>query len=99
MSKSFDKSRMYQGWSTVQTWCIALTFDNSHPMLTQALEIVSCTDFPKENEVRLRGMASHRIHDIKATAPWAWDEGQSFDEDVNWNELREHYERKRKEGL
>lgn len=93
---SFDPSRKYKGWSTVQTWCIALCINNNFSLLTQALEAISGANPPDRSEVILMALVTSNASRVVETAPWAWDEGQSFIIDVDWAQLREHYESKTK---
>lgn len=90
----------YQGWANPQTWCVALYIDNDKELLSQAIEAVKdAEEYPSSTpkvlgDVVLRAKKAP-LYNI---APWCWDDGQSLD-DVNWNELVEHYKRKRSEGV
>ena len=89
---------MYQGWKNEQTWCVALTFDNEKITQDRALSIVRDNqEYPHATDALLRDFAGSIPGKVYDMAPWAWegDKDLSF---VSWTEIREHYERKIKEG-
>lgn len=79
----------YQGWTNPQTWCLALTMDNTKEH----------QDFMIENYDNLEALKTYcytKRGDIFHMAMWAWPEAYQADQ-VNWTEIQNHYKDKQNE--
>jgi hypothetical protein len=93
------KHEPYQGWTNAQTWCVALTLNNHSKTQDAAMSKVRDNlEWPRIAEVELRNYCGSIIGDIYDMAPWAWNDCQALSADVNWEEIREHFELKVREG-
>ena len=91
----------YQGWSNVQTWCVVNTFNNTKELQNLALKITREHHTDETIELSLKSLARKHNTEIHDFAPWVWDYLQAhhkWTHDVNWKEIREHYQAKIKDG-
>ncbi len=93
------RQEKYQGWTNAQTWCVALLFDNDERLFSLALGALKESEgLSSVAESELLELARNNNRRIYATAPWAWCDGETLTDHVNWGELREHYQTKLNEG-
>ncbi len=93
----------YQGWKNKQTWCVALTLDNTRELYERALEAAR-DDHP---DLALKMLCSSKkvLTEVFNMAEWCWD-GHTIGlklywhmvDVVDWKELVTHYKTKIKEG-
>lgn len=87
---------MSQGWTNDATWCVALTLDNTPEHLRLAQEITRDCASPSLHEAAEATLMIYcrRIkHEITAMASWVWEDATLAD--VDWAQLRKHYEETR----
>lgn len=86
----------YQGWTNMQTWCVALTFDNTKKLQDKMLSTLRITnEFNGRTPQEIREKNVHRLildhaADVVAMAPWVWEENR-YPERVNLTEIIEHF--------
>lgn len=87
------KTEKFQGWANAQTWCVALTLDNTKEFQDRAMEIVrQC-----KPQSCLRAYCRSLSLEIHTMAPWAWSIMRGVDADlklVKWHEIYQHYQDK-----
>lgn len=88
-------SEEYQGWTNAQTWCVALTINNTRQnqeYFKKRAAAISGPLKPRPSDAVIKAYLmdlakfntmSKQIYDM---SPWAWNQGQTL-EDVNWSEI------------
>lgn len=85
-------------YANVQTGCVILTIDNERDLLGEALDIVRACGPSQDKELEKALQDFVKVHwsTVVKMAEWVWNE---YDlDDVNWSEIREHYQTKVREG-
>lgn len=89
------KREKYQGWTNAQTWCVAGVFNNTKKLQDEVLKAVRTNlQFPRTVEMWLREIAGKNVCEVHDFAPWCWEDGETLTQDVDWSQLREHFEMK-----
>lgn len=82
----------YQGWANAQTWCVALTIDNTKEFQDKMLHLVK-NEAPVNDLIKFcDGIRGY----IVTMAGWAWPHGYDV-MSINFTELRKHYQDKNNE--
>lgn len=93
--------KTYQGWTNAQTWCIALTIDQTEALQIKVFEMVDKHKYKEIFINRLRTWVRRHWHEFYNMAPWVWDDFQDPLKGlliVDWDEIWNHYKIKISEG-
>lgn len=87
-----DENQEYQGWKNAQTWCVALTFDNSKKLQDQVLRKVKIYKTLDMIEIQLWRMALDNQKEIIEMAPWAFENlKKPYPHGINFRQLANHF--------
>lgn len=76
----------YQGWFNAQTWCVALTLNNTKNNQDKFIELVKAGHTWKVINEHCNSLSG----EIYNMAPWAWPNGYNA-ADVDWDEIYIHF--------
>jgi hypothetical protein len=93
LANNIQNKNKYQGWWNAQTWCVALTLNNSKYLQDYAFNIFRRHNL-SDAKIELKNLCNRNAKEIFYMAPWVWGDrfqyGFSFDS-VNWTELALHF--------